>query len=410
MLQERKFLKGPELRDIDDYDFPGFQKALEMGPEAIVEEISKSGLLGRGGAGFPTGKKWELAYQEEGENKYIICNADEGEPGTFKDRYLLDERTLKVLEGIMIGAYTIDADTGYIYIRGEYSRQIEILEETLQKARKAGILGEDILGSNFSFDIKLVRGAGCYVCGDETSLLNSLEGMRGSSRSKPPYPISKGLYGCPTLVNNVESLACSAEILNQGAEKFASMGTEESSGTKLVSLSGDINFPGVYEVEFGSASLQEIIEDLGGGSQQGQEIKFIIPGGLSTPIVPSDNLQAEYSYEGLQQAGSSVGSGGMMVISTAQELSDILTRIARFYMDESCGTCLPCREGNKQIYRIISEAKYAGLTVDRLNLIQDIGDTMQEAARCGLGRSAQLPIGTILSEYKEELIEGGNLP
>ncbi len=406
MVQERKFLKGPRLRNPADYDFPGLQRALKMEPEEVIQEISESKLLGRGGAGFPTGTKWDMAFKEEGEFKYIICNADEGEPGTFKDRYLLDERTLKVLEGMLIGAYVIDADYGYIYIRGEYFKSIKILQEALEEAREAGILGENILGSDFSFDIKLVRGAGCYVCGDETSLLNSLEGMRGQSRTKPPYPISKGLCGCPTLVNNVESLACVAEILHQGASEFATMGTEDSKGTKLVCLSGDVNYPGVYEVEFGSSTLQEIITDLGGGPRKSHDIKFVIPGGLSTRILTRDKLDYKYSYEGLEEAGSSLGSGGVMVVGSEQDLTAILTRIARFYMDESCGTCFPCREGNQQIYKIISRVGKGKFTVNQLEIIEDLGNAMAEAARCGLGQSAQYPTGTILAEFKEELVEG----
>ncbi|SDM38818.1 complex I 51 kDa subunit family protein [Halarsenatibacter silvermanii] len=407
MVQEQKFLKGPRLRDLEEYDFPGLQRAMDIGSEAIIEEISQAGLLGRGGAGFPTGKKWELAYQEEGEFKYVICNADEGEPGTFKDRYLLDERILKVLEGMLIAAYTIDADFGYIYIRGEYFNSINILQETLEEARESGVLGENILGSDFSFDIKLVRGAGCYVCGDETSLLNSLEGMRGGSRTKPPYPISKGLCGCPTLVNNVESLACAAEILNQGSEKFAALGTAESKGTKLVCLSGDVNFSGVYEVEFGSSTLQEIIDDLGGGLKKSQDIKFVIPGGLSTRVLPPERLQCEYSYEGLDEAGSSLGSGGVMVVGSEQNLKDILTRIARFYMDESCGTCFPCREGNHQIYEIVSNSDNGSedFPEEKLEIIEDLGSTMAAAARCGLGQTARLPTGSIISEFKQELTE-----
>ncbi len=405
MVKERKFLKGPRLRDVSTYDFPGLKKAFSLGPDQIIQQISDARLLGRGGAGFPTGTKWDLALQQQGERKYMICNADEGEPGTFKDRYLLEERPLKVLEGLIIGAYAVGASHGFIYIRGEYTEPIKIVRTILEEAREEGVLGEDIFGSGFDFDVKLVRGAGAYVCGDETSLINSIEGKRGISRIKPPYPIQKGLYDQPTVVNNVESLACAAEIINQGAGEFAALGTDNSRGTKLISVSGDINIPEVFEVEFGSCTLNEIIEELGGGVRRGKEPKFVIPGGLSTAALLPDELNCSYSYEGIESAGSSLGSGAIIVVGESRDLVDILLKVSRFYMDETCGTCFPCREGNKQINYMLSQHRNKKFTSQEVELIEDIGESIAAAARCGLGQTSLSLINSIFAKFSEELIE-----
>ncbi len=405
MVKEKKFLKGPRLRNIDSYNFPGLKQALKLTPGQVIDKISKAQLLGRGGAGFPTGKKWELAQQQNGKKKYMICNADEGEPGTFKDRYLLEERPLKILEGILIGAYAIGAEDGYIYIRGEYSLPIKIMRELIKEAEEAGILGGNIFSSGFNFNLTLVRGAGAYVCGDETSLLNSLEGERGISRIKPPYPIQAGLYGCPTVVNNVESLANAAEILHQGPEKFLSFGTRDSRGTKLICLSGDVNIGEVFEIEFGSCTLQEIIADLGGGVKGADKPKFVIPGGLSTAALTPDKLNCRYSYEGLEEAGSSLGSGAIIVVKDSRDLVDILLKVSRFYMDETCGTCFPCREGNKQINNMLKRHKNKKFTPEELKLIEDIGETISAAARCGLGQTSLTLISSIFANFSHELIE-----
>ncbi len=407
MVKEVKFLKGPELRDIVDYDFPGLNRALSLGPDKVIQEISEARLLGRGGAGFPTGTKWDLAQQQKGDEKYFICNADEGEPGTYKDRYLLEQRTLKVLEGIIIGAYAVGANRGFIYIRGEYSNPIKIMKRALEEAREAGILGENIFDSGFDFDLRLVRGAGAYVCGDETALINSIEGKRGISRIKPPYPIQKGLFDKPTVVNNVESLACAAEILHRGAGEFASCGVENSRGTKLVSLSGDVNYADIFEVEFGSCTLREIIEDLAGGVKGEGKPKFVVPGGLSTAALTAGELDCEYSYEGIEEAGSSIGSGAIIVCRESRDLVDILLKVSRFYMDETCGTCFPCREGNRQINHMLSKHRNRKFSREEVELVEDIGEAIAAAARCGLGQTSLSLISSIFDKFPHELIEEG---
>lgn len=407
MVKEHKLLMGPPLLKAGEYDFLGLQKALKLGPEEIIEEIKKSGLKGRGGAGFPTGLKWELALAESSEKKYIICNADEGEPGTFKDRYLLEERPFKVLEGILIAARAVGADEGFIYIRGEYTEPIKIFSKVIKEAEKLGAVGNNIFGSEFNFKLKLVRGGGAYVCGDETSLINSIEGRRGISRIKPPYPIQEGLFGRPTVVNNVESLAAASEIIQQGADYYSDLGTENSRGTKLVCLSGDIEKPGVYEIEFGSATLKEILYDLGGGPLKDDRFKFIIPGGLSTAALTVDELDCSYSYEGIEAAGSSLGSGAIIAIGGKHQLLDILQRVGRFYMDETCGTCFPCREGNRHIDYIFKKHQNGKFYQEDVDILADIGKAISGAARCGLGQTSLSLARSLFYKFPEELIIGG---
>ncbi|MFO7815957.1 MAG: NADH-ubiquinone oxidoreductase-F iron-sulfur binding region domain-containing protein [Halanaerobiales bacterium] len=406
-MDEKYFLKGKELKSISDYDFPALKKALKMDRKKIIEEISEAGLKGRGGAGFPTGLKWKFAYNEESDTKYFICNGDEGEPGTFKDRYLMEERPIKVLEGIMVGSYAVGADKGYIYIRGEYAKSIKTFNKLIKNAYKNGVLGENIFGSDFDFDLQLVKGAGAYVCGDETSLINSIEGKRGRSRIKPPYPIQKGLFDEPTVINNVETLTTAAEIINQGSEVYKAMGTEGSRGTKLVCLSGDINEPGLYEVEFGSMTIKEIIEEFGKGIKRNGELKFVIPGGISTSILTKEKTKIKYTYEDIEEAGSSLGSGALIVVSEGHELIDLLLNASRFYMDETCGTCFPCREGNRQVHHMLKEALGEGIDQDKTDLIKDIGETIRLASRCGLGQSSLNFIGSVINEYPNELLPGG---
>lgn len=410
-MKEQLFLKTEHEEElelnIEDYEFSGLKQALEKSREEIVAEIKESGLKGRGGAGFPTGIKWEFALQETGKPKYMICNADEGEPGTFKDRYLLEYQPYKVLEGIVIAAYATGATDGYIYIRGEYAEPIDIFAEAIKKARENNILGANLLDTDFSFDLELVKGAGAYVCGDETSLINSIEGERGRSRIKPPYPIQEGLFGQPTTVNNVETLATAAEIIKQGTEQYTSLGTENSRGTKLVSISGDVNEPGVYEVEFGKATVAEIIDEFGQGIRDNRDLKFVIPGGISTAILPREKIDASYTYEDLEEAGSGLGSGAIIVVAEGHELIDMLLNVAEFFMDETCGTCFPCREGNRQIYHIIKEAKEKdGFTKRDLEIIKDIGNTIRLAARCGLGQASMNFIRSVVDNYTDELVAG----
>ncbi|QTL99016.1 NADH dehydrogenase FAD-containing subunit [Iocasia frigidifontis] len=406
-MEETLFLKKDMKKELSNYEFSNLKKALKLGREKVIDIIKQSGLKGRGGAGFPTGLKWELAYQEEADKKYIICNGDEGEPGTFKDRYLLENNPVKVLEGILIVAYAIGADEGYCYIRGEYLGPINIFEKVINEAEATGILGENILDSGFNFNLYLVKGAGAYVCGDETSLINSIEGKRGRSRIKPPYPIAKGLFDKPTVVNNVETLVSAVEIINQGLDKYLELGTENSRGTKLVCLSGDVNQPGVYEVEFGQVTLGEIIEQFGKGIRNYVPLKFLVPGGISTQVLTPAELNVPYTYEGIASAGSALGSGAVIVVDEGHDLVDLMLNVSRFFMDETCGTCFPCREGNRQVYHMLKEGK-EGFTEKDVELIKNVGTTIHLAARCGLGQTSLNFIGSVFDKFGDELkLKGG---
>ncbi|PUU88101.1 complex I 51 kDa subunit family protein [Halanaerobium congolense] len=408
MSKEKFYLKGDQLLDISDYNFKSIKNALKLGREKTIQKIKDSELKGRGGAGFPTGIKWEMAANIEAQEKFLVCNGDEGEPGTFKDRYLLEERPLKVLEGIMLAAYAVGADKAYIYIRGEYSKAIDVFSKIIEAAEKEKILNEYLFNSDFKLELKLVRGAGAYVCGDETSLLNSIEGKRGRSRIKPPYPIEKGLYNQPTVVNNVESLCCAAEILNPESEEFSSLGIEGSRGTKLLCLSGDLNKPGLYEVEFGKITLKEIIYELGGGIKTNADLRFVVPGGISTSLIKADSLDFPYSYQEFEERGSSLGSGAVIAVSKKHDLLDLMLNVSRFYMDETCGTCFPCREGNRQINKILKSFKPESNKINA-ELINDIGNTIRLAARCGLGQSSLNFITSVIQNYGEELRIGGKI-
>ncbi|MBM7558815.1 complex I 51 kDa subunit family protein [Marinitoga litoralis] len=399
MLEEKIFLKNDLDKSMDNYEFIGLKKSLGMNSENIVKKITDSGLRGRGGAGFPTGKKWEFALAQESDVKFLICNADEGEPGTFKDRFLLENMPFKVLEGIIIAAYAVKANFGYIYIRGEYSKAIEIFEKTIKDAYHMGLLGKNILGSNFNFELKLIKGAGAYVCGDETSLINSIEGKRGFSRIKPPYPVQRGLYDKPTIVNNVETLATVAEIMKYDDNVYAKLGTEKSRGTKLVSISGDVKLPDVYEIEFGSGTIKDIVELAGG--ERG-ELNFVVPGGLATSVLKSDELDVLYTYEDLEEAGSSVGSGGMIVVSKEHDLVDILLNVSDFFVKETCGTCFPCREGNRNIKEILLKLKRKGYKEEYKKTIGELKEAILLAARCGFGQSSVNFIYSVLDKFFHE--------
>lgn len=406
MNLERLYLKGDRLDDLDNYQFNSIKNALSMSKDEIIQKVKDSELKGRGGAGFPTGLKWQFARDIEDDNKYLVCNGDEGEPGTFKDRYLLEERPLKVLEGIMISAYAVGASRAYIYIRGEYVKAIKKFQEIIDLAEKNNILGDKIFSSDFSLKLKLVKGAGAYVCGDETSLLNSIEGKRGISRIKPPYPIQKGLFENPTVVNNVESLCCAAEIFNKDSAEFSELGVEGSRGTKLISLSGDVNARGLYEIEFAKVTLDDIIYKLGQGMKGSKKLRFIIPGGVSTALIKADDLDIPYTYQSFEELGSSLGSGAVIAVNESHDLLDLMTNVSRFYMDETCGTCFPCKEGNRQINRILKRYKNNESELD-FELIEDIGNTIKLAARCGLGQSSLSFISSVINNYSSEFKSGG---
>ncbi|MTI46201.1 complex I 51 kDa subunit family protein [Sporosalibacterium faouarense] len=382
--------------------FKGLEKALfNMTPKEVIDEVTKSSLRGRGGAAFPTGLKWKFVAMEEKDEKYIICNADEGEPGTFKDKILLDGCPFQVIEGMIIGAYAIGATKGYIYIRGEYPKSKEILVKALNILREEGILGNNIIGQNFSFDIEVRSGAGAYVCGEETALIESIEGNPGRSRFKPPYPPNKGLWGKPTLVNNVETLANIPIIMELGADEYKNYGTDSSAGTKLISVSGSVVNKGVYEIEFGT-SLKEIIYDVCGGIEENKKIKFVQLGGSSGACLPEELLDTKLDFDELSKLNIGLGSGAILVVDDSICIPDFVKNTTKFFDHESCGKCTPCREGNRHIIKILNKFTEGEATERDLELIKEISNVMKEASLCGLGQAAPTALITTIKYFKEE--------
>jgi NADH-quinone oxidoreductase subunit F len=367
--------------------YRGLRQALSLSPQAVIAEVKASGLVGRGGAAFPTGIKWEGAAQAAGEIRYVVCNADESEPGTFKDRLLLEEDPHRTLEGMLIAAYAIGAPKGYIYVRGEYPQAYRTLEAAIGEARQAGYLGSDVLGSGFAFDVELRLGAGAYICGEETALFESIEGKRGFPRVKPPFPTTHGLFGQPTVINNVETLCNVPYILEHGAEAYRWIGTEKSPGTKLFCLSGDVTRPGLYETPFG-VSLRYLLEDMAGGVRDGRALQAILFGGAAGAFATPDQLDVEMSFEGLRAAGLPLGSGVVLVIDESRDLRQVLRGLGRFFAHESCGKCYPCQLGTQRQYEILQRvAEGAPLPGDTQRLA-DVGWTMSDASICGLGQTA----------------------
>ena len=372
-------------------------------PKEVTDTMIASGLRGRGGGGFPTGIKWQAAAKQSAEQKYMVCNADEGDPGAFMDRSILEGDPHSVIEGMAIGAYAIGANQGYVYIRAEYPLAITRLEMALVHAREAGLLGKNILGSSFSFDIEIKYGAGAFVCGEETALLHSLEGGRGEPTSKPPFPAEKGLWGKPTIINNVETLVNVPPIILRGAEWYSSIGTEKSKGTKVFALAGKINNVGLVEVPMG-ISLREIIYEIGGGIKGGKKFKAVQTGGPSGGCIEASNIDIKIDYESLGAIGSMMGSGGMIVMDE----DNCMVNIAKFYLDfimeESCGKCTPCRIGSKRLYELVSEITEGKGTLEHLDKMQALGKVMQDTALCGLGQTAPNPVLSTLRFFKDEYL------
>jgi len=367
--------------------YAGLRAALAMSPQAVIEAVKESGLVGRGGAAFPTGIKWEGAARAEGLPKYVVCNADESEPGTFKDRVLMEDDPHRTLEGLIIAAYAIGAPQGYIYVRGEYPTAFETLQEAIAEARSAGFLGQDILGSGFGFDVELRRGAGAYICGEETALFESIEGKRGFPRIKPPFPTTHGLFGKPTIINNVETLCNVPYILEHGPVPYREMGTQGSPGPKLFCLSGDIASPGLYEVPFG-LTLRELLFDLAGGLPQGQKLGAVLFGGAAGAFATEEDLQVRLSFEDLRAAGLPLGSGVVMVFNDQRDLRDVLQRLARFFAHESCGKCYPCQLGTQRQYEVLARIAQGKPLPGDADRLADVGWTMTDASLCGLGQTA----------------------
>ncbi len=367
--------------------YAGLRAALKLTPERVIGEIKASGLVGRGGAAFPTGIKWEGAAAAINQPKYTVCNADESEPGTFKDRVLMEGDPHRVIEGLAISAYAVGAHQGYIYIRGEYLTALKALEQAVAEAREAGYLGANILDSGFDFEVEIRRGAGAYICGEETALFESIEGKRGFPRVKPPFPTTHGLFGKPTVINNVETLCNVPLIIEGGAQKYRGLGTEESPGPKLFCISGDVARPGVYEVPFG-ITLRHLIFELAGGIRGDHALQAILFGGAAGVFATSKVLDVQLSFEDLNAAGLTLGSGVVMVFDQSRDLRDVLKRLARFFAHESCGKCYPCQLGTQRQHEILERIANDNPKPGDFERLSDVGWTMADASLCGLGQTA----------------------
>lgn len=393
---------------IEEYIARGGYAALaqglnEMTPAQVVEEITRSGLRGRGGAGYPTGLKWSTVVKAQGEKKYVICNADEGDPGAFMDRSMLESDPHRVLEGMAIAAYAVGANQGYIYVRAEYPLAIKRLKTAIRQAERAGVLGNAIFSSPFNFHVELRIGAGAFVCGEETALIASIEGGRGLPRLRPPYPAEYGLWGKPTLINNVETYALVPSILRNGSEWFANIGTEKSKGTKVFALAGAIQNTGLVEVPMG-ITLREIIFDIGGGIPNEKKFKAVQTGGPSGGCIPEQFLDKSVDYETLTQLGSIMGSGGMIVMDETSCMVDVARYFMEFCMTESCGKCVPCRVGTVQMYNLLTKITQGEATMQDLAMLEELCDLVRNTSLCGLGQAAPNPVLSTLRYFRDEYV------
>ncbi|WP_028787463.1 NADH-quinone oxidoreductase subunit NuoF [Terrimonas ferruginea] len=417
LLLEKDKVEG--IRYFDVYRREGGYRSVEkalksMSPDGITEEVKKSGLRGRGGAGFPTGMKWSFLAKPEGVPRYLVVNADESEPGTFKDRYLMEFIPHLLIEGMIVSSYALGSNTSFIYIRGEYAWIVDILEQAIAEARNNGFLGKNILGSGFDCEIYVQRGAGAYICGEETALIESLEGKRGNPRIKPPFPAVKGLWGCPTVVNNVETIAAVVPIINEGGEEYAKIGVGKSTGTKLISACGNLNKPGVYEIDM-TISVEEFIfsDEYCGGIPNGKRLKACIPGGSSVPILPANLLLKTakgesriMNYESLSDGGfatgSMMGSGGFIVFDEDQCVVKHTYTLARFYRHESCGQCSPCREGTGWMEKLLLRLENGQGKMSDIDLLWDIQRKIEGNTICPLGDAAAWPVAAAIRHFRDE--------
>ena len=387
-------------------DLGGYQslkKAFAQKPDEIVEAVKASGLRGRGGAGFPTGLKWSFLAKDVFP-RYLCCNADESEPGTCKDRELLLKNPHLLIEGMILCSYACRIETGYIYMRGEFQDLSFIMDKALEEARAKGYLGKNILGTGFNLDIHTHLGAGAYICGEESALLNSLEGGRGEPRMKPPFPAVEGLYSKPTVINNVETLCVVPYIVNEGAEKYASFGTEKSKGTKLVSVSGHVKKPGNYEIEMGTPT-SELIYNLAGGIRNDNKLKAFIPGGSSVPMLPAGKVDTPYDYESLAAAGTMLGSGALIVIDDSVNIVETTLRLISFYMHESCGKCTPCREGTRWLYQIVERIMQNNGQLEYIEKLEDICGNMSFKTFCPLADACVAPVVSSIQHFRSDYEE-----
>ena len=393
--------------DLKGYEERGGYQALrkvfsdKLTPDAVIAEVKKSALRGRGGAGFPTGLKWSFMPRQYAGQKYLVCNSDEGEPGTFKDRDILRYNPHMVIEGMVIAAYAMGVSVGYNYIHGEIWAEYERFEEALDEARDAGYLGRNILGSEYSFELHAMHGYGAYICGEETALLESMEGKKGMPRFKPPFPASHGLYGKPTTINNTETFAAVPFIITHGGDAFLEIGRQNNGGTKIFSVTGDVTYPGNYEVPLGTPFAQLL--ELAGGMRNGKKIKGVIPGGSSMPVVPGDVMMAtDMDYDSIAKAGSMLGSGAVIVMDETRCMVRSAERLAYFYFEESCGQCTPCREGTGWLYRIIHRIEHGEGRPEDLDLLNSLADNIQGRTICALGDAAAMPVRAFVKHYRVE--------
>jgi len=395
----------PGLATLEVYErrggYQSLRKALAMTPEEVLEQLKSSGLRGRGGAGFAMGTK--VSFLPKGSmDKYLVCNADESEPGTFKDRELMQKTPHSLIEGLIIASYAAGTSQAFIYIRGEYVLQADVLDAALAQARAAGYVGERILGSDHSLSLVVHRGAGAYICGEETGLLDSLEGKRGNPRLKPPFPAVQGLYQGPTLINNVETLSTVPAIIAMGGEEYAKLGVETSTGTKLVSVSGHVQRPGNYEIELGIPA-REIIYGLAGGPPAGREVKCWFPGGSSSPVLKAEDLDIPYDFNSLAKAGSMLGSGAIIVVDDSTPILDVALKTAKFYRHESCGKCTPCREGTNWTVKMLERIDAGEATPMDLEIMASVQEHIIGNCLCVLGDAMAMPIGSMIAKFKDEL-------
>jgi NADH-quinone oxidoreductase subunit F len=400
-----EFYHLPEYQSLAGYKAKGgyetLPKALKMQPQQIIDEVKASGLRGRGGAGFPTGMKWGF-LPKNGEPRYLLCNADEGEPGTFKDRMMMERAPHQLIEGMIISAFAVGSHKGYIYVRGEYVFPIECLNKAIKEAYDAGLLGKNILGSGFDFDLDVYRGAGAYICGEETGMISSLEGLKGQPKLKPPFPAVQGYLRKPTIVNNVETLAAVTYIVKDGAQTYRKHGTEKSAGTKLFSVSGNVVKPGNYEVPLGYPLLDLINKECG-GMKPGRKLKAIIPGGSSAPVLTAEECaKANLDYESLAGLGTMLGSGAVIVMDDSQCMVDMLGVLTHFYAHESCGQCTPCREGTGWLNKILHSILEGRGRLQDIDLLVKVADNMKGKTICALSDAAALPVLSFVTKFRDE--------
>jgi len=395
----------PSFKTLSGYkELSGYEdlaKALKMDPKKIIEDVKAAGLRGRGGAGFPTGVKWGF-LPDNGEPRYLLCNADEGEPGTFKDRLMMERAPHQLIEGMIISAFAIGSKKSYIYIRGEYNESIRILEKALKEAYDDGLLGKNILDSGFDHDMDIYVGAGAYICGEETAMISSLEGLKGQPKLKPPFPAIEGYLKKPTIVNNVESLAAVKYIIRDGVDGYRKYGTEKSAGTKLFSVSGNVVKPGNYEIPLGM-SMKELIMDIAGGIKPGRKLKAVIPGGSSTPILTAEEaLKVDMDYESMAELGTFLGSGAVIVIDDSNCMVDLLGVLMHFYHHESCGQCTPCREGTGWLNKLVHSILKGEAKMKDLELINGVSNHMMGRTICALSDAAAMPALSFLKKFRDE--------